>query len=37
LCYSERTVKGLIRDIEDRLSARNRVEAVVKGIRLGLI
>jgi DNA-binding CsgD family transcriptional regulator len=37
LCYSERTVKGLIRDIEDRLRARNRAEAVAKGIRLGLI
>jgi DNA-binding NarL/FixJ family response regulator len=37
LCYSERTVKGLIRNIEDRLRARNRAEAVAKGIRLGLI
>jgi DNA-binding NarL/FixJ family response regulator len=37
LYYSERTVKGLIRDIEEQLSARNRVEAVAKGIRLGLI
>ncbi len=35
--YSERTVKGLIRDIEEKLSARNRAEAVAKGIRLGLI
>ena len=37
LFYSERTVKGLIRDIEQQLSARNRAEAVAKGIRLGLI
>jgi DNA-binding NarL/FixJ family response regulator len=37
LYYSERTVKGLIRDIERTLSARNRAEAVAKGIRLGLI
>lgn len=37
LFYSERTVKGLIRDIEERLGARNRAEAVAKGIRLGLI
>jgi len=35
--YSERTVKGLIHDIEEQLSARNRAEAVAKGIRLGLI
>jgi DNA-binding CsgD family transcriptional regulator len=37
LCYSERTVKGLIRDIEERLSATNRAEAVAKAIRQGLI
>jgi DNA-binding NarL/FixJ family response regulator len=37
LFYSERTVKGLIKDIEEKLSARNRAEAVAKGIRLGLI
>jgi DNA-binding NarL/FixJ family response regulator len=37
LCYSERTVKGLIRDIEERLSAANRAEAVAKAIRGGLI
>lgn len=37
MCYSERTIKGLIRDIEERLSARNRAEAVARGIRLGLI
>jgi DNA-binding NarL/FixJ family response regulator len=37
LCYSERTVKGLIRGIEERLSAANRAEAVAKAIRLGLI
>lgn len=35
--YSERTVKGLIRNIEERLSARNRAEAVARAIRLGLI
>lgn len=37
MCYSERTIKGFIRDIEERLSARNRAEAVARGIRLGLI
>lgn len=37
LCYSERTVKGLIRGIEEQLSATNRAEAVAKAIRLGLI
>lgn len=37
LCYSERTVKGLIRAIEEQLSAANRAEAVAKAIRLGLI
>jgi DNA-binding NarL/FixJ family response regulator len=35
--YSERTVKGLIRNIEEQLNARNRAEAVAKAIRLGLI
>ena len=37
LYYSERTVKGLIRKIEDDLGARTRAEAVAKAIRLGLI
>lgn len=37
LCYSERTVKGLIRGIEEQLGATNRAEAVAKAIRLGLI
>lgn len=37
LCYSERTVKGLISGIEQRLSATSRAEAVAKAIRLGLI
>lgn len=37
LFYSERTIKGLIRDIEEQLSATNRAEAVAKAIRLGLI
>lgn len=37
LFYSERSVKGMIRDIEERLCARNRAQAVAKGIRLGLI
>jgi DNA-binding NarL/FixJ family response regulator len=37
LHYSERTVKGLIRNIEERIGARNRPEAVARAIRLGLI
>jgi len=37
LYYSERTVKGLIRKIEDNLGARTRAEAVAKAIRRGLI
>jgi DNA-binding NarL/FixJ family response regulator len=37
LHYSQRTVKGLVRDIEEHLSANNRAEAVAKGIRLGVI
>lgn len=37
LYYSERSVKGMIRQIEEHLCARNRAEAVAKSIRLGLI
>ena len=37
LYYSERTVKGMIRQIEEHLCARNRAQAVAKSIRLGLI
>jgi DNA-binding NarL/FixJ family response regulator len=37
LCYSERTIKSLIQDIERRLSAQTRAQAVAEGIRHGLI
>jgi DNA-binding CsgD family transcriptional regulator len=37
LCYSERTIKGLIRDVEYELSATNRAQAVAEAIRQGLI
>lgn len=37
LFYSERSVKGMIRQIEEHLCARNRAQAVAKSIRLGLI
>jgi len=37
LCYSERTVKGLIHDIVHELHAENRAHAVAVGIREGLI
>jgi DNA-binding NarL/FixJ family response regulator len=37
LFYSERSVKGMIRQIEEQLCARNRAQAVAKSIRLGLI
>jgi DNA-binding CsgD family transcriptional regulator len=37
LRYSERTIKSLIHEIEQELGARNRVQAVAQGIRLGLI
>lgn len=37
LRYSERTVKGLIQDIERRLAAQTRAQAVAEGIRRGLI
>jgi len=37
LYYSERSVKGMIRQIEEHLCARNRAQAVAKSIRLGLI
>jgi DNA-binding NarL/FixJ family response regulator len=37
LCYSERTVKTLIQEIERELGARSRAQAVAEGIRLGII
>lgn len=37
LCYSERTIKYLVRGITTRLGARNRAHAVAAAIRLGLI
>lgn len=37
LQYSERTIKGLIGEIERELGARSRAQAVAEGIRLGLI
>jgi DNA-binding NarL/FixJ family response regulator len=35
--FSERTIKGLISDVEALLGARNRPQAVAMGIRTGLI
>jgi len=37
LCYSERTIKTLIRDVEYELSAHSRAHAVAAAIRQGLI
>ena len=37
LCYSERTIKSLIRDVEYELSANNRAQAVAEAFRQGLI
>jgi DNA-binding NarL/FixJ family response regulator len=37
LSYSERTIKGLIQDIQRELGARNRAQAVAHGIRQGFI
>ncbi len=37
LRYSERTIKGLIHDIQQELGARSRAQAVARGIRRGLI
>lgn len=37
LCYSERTIKSLIRDVEYELSASSRAQAVAEAIRQGLI
>ena len=37
LCYSERTIKTLIRDVEYELSAHSRAQAVAAAIRQGLI
>jgi DNA-binding NarL/FixJ family response regulator len=37
LSYSERTIKGVIQEIERELGARSRAHAVAEGIRQGLI
>jgi DNA-binding CsgD family transcriptional regulator len=37
LCYSERTIKYLVRGITTRLGARNRAHAVACAMRIGLI
>ncbi|HEX3237130.1 MAG TPA: LuxR C-terminal-related transcriptional regulator [Gaiellaceae bacterium] len=37
LCYSERTIKGLISDLEYELKAKSRAQAVAEAIRQGLI
>jgi DNA-binding CsgD family transcriptional regulator len=37
LCYSQRTIKGLIASIEAELGSRNRAQAVATAIRGGLI
>jgi DNA-binding NarL/FixJ family response regulator len=37
LCYSERTIKTLIRDVEYELSAHSRAQAVAEAMRHGLI
>ena len=37
LCYSERTVKGVVHEITTRLRLRNRAQAVAYAVRQGLI
>ena len=37
LCYSERTVKGVLHDIAAKLDARSRSQAVACAVREGLI
>ncbi|PYO39728.1 MAG: hypothetical protein DMD33_19580 [Gemmatimonadetes bacterium] len=37
LCYSVRTIKAFIQDIEHELSASSRAQAVARGIRRGII
>jgi len=37
LAFSERTIKTLVRELEQELGARSRAQAVAVGIRLGLI
>jgi DNA-binding NarL/FixJ family response regulator len=37
LCYSVRTIKGLIHDIERELSAASRAQAVAEGMKQGII
>jgi DNA-binding CsgD family transcriptional regulator len=37
LCYSERTVKGVIHDVTTRLNLRNRSHAVAFAMRRGWI
>ena len=37
LCYSERTIKGVLHGITDRVHARNRTHAVALALRAGWI
>ncbi|TML61617.1 MAG: response regulator transcription factor, partial [Actinobacteria bacterium] len=37
LAYSERTIKTVIRDLQNELSARSRAHAVAEAMRQGLI
>ena len=37
LCYSERTVKGVVHEITTRLRLRNRAQAVAYAVRQGFI
>jgi DNA-binding NarL/FixJ family response regulator len=37
LCYSVRTIKSLIQDVEHELAATSRAQAVAEGIRRGII
>jgi DNA-binding NarL/FixJ family response regulator len=37
LGYSDRTIKSVIRDVQQLLGVKNRVQAVAEGIRQGLI
>jgi DNA-binding NarL/FixJ family response regulator len=37
LCYSERTVKGVVHEITTRLRLKNRAHAVAYAVRHGLI
>jgi DNA-binding NarL/FixJ family response regulator len=37
LCYSQRTVKGILHDVTSRFQLRNRAHAVAFALREGLI